>query len=247
MVNSSPVRIPVRTACSLIQTELSRTTVLHDTAYAWRQRPGVEHARRDLRPRRRRGTPRSARAPTGTTPGWCAPASAATRTRGRRSSTAIDVRSFRFRCATARPRMPPTCFESVLPRALRRAAEAAPDRACARDSSPWTAHQAFHWKRRQVRRRGREADDFEADAVPVAPGRARLCSRRRTGEQILRDALERLPARCNTLIICSSSRRIRSLQGGRPPARARDQLHRLHPRAVPAEAAAPARGQGFPA
>ena len=62
-----------------------------------------------------------------------------------------------------------------------------------------TAHQAFHWKRRHGRLASREADAIEADAVavaPVAPDVLEAAER----EQLLRDAIGRLPPRCAELI-----------------------------------------------
>ena len=62
-----------------------------------------------------------------------------------------------------------------------------------------SAHQAFHWKRRRTRRSAREAEEVDADAIPVAPVAADVLETAER-EQLTRDALERLPPRCNTLI-----------------------------------------------
>ena len=60
-----------------------------------------------------------------------------------------------------------------------------------------TAHQAFHWKRK-TRRRGEEALSSEEEtlASPPSPDLIEQVEQ----EQVLREAITRLPARCQTLI-----------------------------------------------
>jgi len=63
-----------------------------------------------------------------------------------------------------------------------------------------TAHQAFHWKRRQRRRVDREPAHLEDDAidipVPMRPDEIEQVER----EQMLRDATASLPPRCQEMI-----------------------------------------------
>jgi RNA polymerase sigma factor (sigma-70 family) len=63
-----------------------------------------------------------------------------------------------------------------------------------------TAHQAFHWKQRALKRATREASDIEPDTSradePVPPAILEAAER----EQILRDAIRSLPPRCREMI-----------------------------------------------
>jgi RNA polymerase sigma factor (sigma-70 family) len=63
-----------------------------------------------------------------------------------------------------------------------------------------TAHQAFHWKRRTIKRATREATEVESDASradePVPPELLEAAER----EQLLRDAIRELPPRCREMI-----------------------------------------------
>jgi len=63
-----------------------------------------------------------------------------------------------------------------------------------------TAHQAFHWKRRAVKRATREGTEIEPDTSrgnePVPPEIIEAAER----EQILRDAVRGLPPRCREMI-----------------------------------------------
>jgi RNA polymerase sigma factor (sigma-70 family) len=67
---------------------------------------------------------------------------------------------------------------------------------------PWlvtvAAHQSFHWKRREQRRAQREVPgpDEEEPGIAVPPGVTAELER----EQLVREALARLPARCRELI-----------------------------------------------
>lgn len=63
-----------------------------------------------------------------------------------------------------------------------------------------TAHQAFHWKRKQRQQAGRESagvdDDVIAMATPMHPDAIEQAER----EQMLRDATASLPPRCQEMI-----------------------------------------------
>jgi RNA polymerase sigma factor (sigma-70 family) len=63
-----------------------------------------------------------------------------------------------------------------------------------------TAHQAFHWKQRVLKRATREANEIEPDTAravdPVPPEIIEAAER----EQILRDAVRGLPPRCREMI-----------------------------------------------
>ena len=66
---------------------------------------------------------------------------------------------------------------------------------------PWlmtvTAHEAFHWKRRRLRRRQREVEGLDEDRlVALPPAIAAEVER----EQMVREAVRRLPARCRELV-----------------------------------------------
>jgi RNA polymerase sigma factor (sigma-70 family) len=67
---------------------------------------------------------------------------------------------------------------------------------------PWlasiTSHKCFHWKRQRYRRQGMEVAEAEAPnaSVPVAPDFVAQLER----DQLIREALDRLPARCHRLI-----------------------------------------------
>lgn len=67
---------------------------------------------------------------------------------------------------------------------------------------PWlatvTAHQAFHWKRRQQRRTQREVPGLEEPKIDLALPPAITAALER--EQLVREAVARLPARCGELI-----------------------------------------------
>jgi RNA polymerase sigma factor (sigma-70 family) len=60
-----------------------------------------------------------------------------------------------------------------------------------------TAHQAFHWKRK-TRRRGEEALSSEEETLASAPSPDLI--EKVEQEQVLREAITRLSARCQTLI-----------------------------------------------
>ena len=60
-----------------------------------------------------------------------------------------------------------------------------------------TAHQAFHWKRK-TRRRGEEALSSEEETLASAPSPDLI--EQVEQEQVLREAIARLSARCQTLI-----------------------------------------------
>lgn len=67
---------------------------------------------------------------------------------------------------------------------------------------PWlmtvTAHQAYHWKRRQQRRTQREVPGLEEPEMEIALPPALTADVER--EQLVREAVARLPARCRELI-----------------------------------------------
>ena len=60
------------------------------------------------------------------------------------------------------------------------------------------AHQAFHWKRRVRRRAEDELTDLEAETIGTDPSRDLIVQVER--EQMLREAVEGLPPRCQEMI-----------------------------------------------
>ena len=100
-----------------------------------------------------------------------------------------------------------------------------------------TAHQAFHWKRKVRRRAEDELTDLEAEKLGMDPSPDLIEQVER--EQMLREAVARLPARCQEMI--------RLLFYQQPQVSYRDvaaaagschRLHRFHPR--PLSQASPA-------
>lgn len=67
---------------------------------------------------------------------------------------------------------------------------------------PWlvtvAAHQSFHWKRKELRRMEREiADPEEAEAAAAVPP---VVAAELEREQLVREAITRLPARCQEMV-----------------------------------------------
>jgi RNA polymerase sigma factor (sigma-70 family) len=60
-----------------------------------------------------------------------------------------------------------------------------------------TAHQAFHWKRKQQRQAGREVEGLAEDSLPPLPPALAWEVER---EQMVREAVDRLPPRCREMI-----------------------------------------------
>jgi len=63
-----------------------------------------------------------------------------------------------------------------------------------------TAHQAFHWKRRQRRRVDREPAHLDDEMIEIAVPMRRDEIERAEREQMLRDATASLPSRCQEMI-----------------------------------------------
>lgn len=63
-----------------------------------------------------------------------------------------------------------------------------------------TAHQAFHWKRRQRTRAMRESDPVDPESAPDAAGLPPEILEAAQQEQVLRDAVGTLQPRCRELI-----------------------------------------------
>jgi RNA polymerase sigma factor (sigma-70 family) len=62
------------------------------------------------------------------------------------------------------------------------------------------AHTSFHWKRRRRRREERERGDIEEDTLPAEAAVTPALLEELEQEQMVRDALARLPPRCREMI-----------------------------------------------
>jgi len=63
-----------------------------------------------------------------------------------------------------------------------------------------TAHQAFHWKRKHIKRAERERTDVEAEELEALPTVPPDMIEEIQREQMVRDATARLPPRCQEMI-----------------------------------------------
>jgi len=63
-----------------------------------------------------------------------------------------------------------------------------------------SAHKAFHWKKKHRKQQGREVADTAGDAFPEPAVIARDFIEAAEREQMVRDAVARLPARCEEMV-----------------------------------------------
>jgi RNA polymerase sigma factor (sigma-70 family) len=63
-----------------------------------------------------------------------------------------------------------------------------------------TAHKSFHWKRRTVRRHTHEAEELDPEIAGTVPPVAQEVLEAADREQLLRDSVTRLPARCREMV-----------------------------------------------
>jgi RNA polymerase sigma factor (sigma-70 family) len=63
-----------------------------------------------------------------------------------------------------------------------------------------TTHKAFHWKKKHRQRMGREVDDMEQEDLGEVPAVAAEFVEAVEREQLVREAVNRLPPRCNELV-----------------------------------------------